>query len=39
MKSGLEERGFKIARCQMPEPMFATNADWGTVIEVAKSVE
>ncbi|MCH1527549.1 MAG: hypothetical protein L7S49_04980 [Candidatus Poseidoniaceae archaeon] len=36
LKSGLEERGFKMARCHMPEPMFATDADWQTVLEVAR---
>jgi tRNA G26 N,N-dimethylase Trm1 len=39
IKSGLENRGFKMAHCQMPEPMFATNADWQTVLEVAKSAK
>ena len=39
LKSGLEERGFKMARCHMPEAMFATNADWNTVLEIARSAE
>ena len=39
IKSGLEDRGFKMAHCQMPEPMFATNADWQTVLEVARSAK
>ena len=39
LKSGLEERGYKMTQCQMPEPMFATNADWQTVLEVARSAE
>mgnify|MGYP001217671745 FL=1 len=39
MKAGLEKKGYKMCRCQMPEPMFATDADWDTVIEVAKSAE
>ncbi len=39
LKSGLEELGFKMARCHMPEAMFATDADWKTVLEVAKSAE
>ncbi len=39
LKNGLEERGYKMAHCQMPEPMFATNADWKTVLEVARSTE
>ena len=37
MKQGLAERGFEMAHCQMPEPMFATDADWDTVLDVAKS--
>jgi len=36
LKLGLEEKGFKMARCHMPEPMFATDADWQTVLEVAR---
>jgi len=39
IKSGLENRGFKMAHCQMPEPMFATDADWETVLEVVRSAE
>lgn len=39
LKSGLEERGFKMSRCHMPEPMFATDADWKTVLEVTKLAE
>lgn len=39
LKNGLEERGYKMAHCQMPEPMFATTADWKTVLEVARSTE
>ena len=39
LKSGLEEKGFRMARCHMPEPMFATDADWETVLEVTKSAE
>jgi len=39
IKSALEEKGFMMARCHMPEPMFATNADWETVLEVTKSIE
>ena len=39
LKTGLEERGFRMARCQMPEPMFATDADWNTVLEVTRLAE
>ena len=39
LKAGLEERGFRMARCQMPEPMFATDADWNTVLEVTQLAE
>jgi len=39
IKKGLEERGFKMAHCQMPEPMFATDADWETVLAVTRSAE
>ena len=39
MKMGLEQRGYKMAHCQMPEPMFATNADWESVLEVARSTK
>ncbi len=39
LKSGLESKGFRMARCHMPEPMFATDADWETVLEVTKSAE
>ena len=39
LKSGLEKRGYKMTQCQMPEPMFATNADWQIVLEVARSAE
>jgi len=39
LKAGLEERGFRMARCQMPEPMFATDADWSTVLEVTRLAE
>ena len=37
--NGLEERGFKMARCHMPEAMFATDADWSTVLEIARLAE
>jgi tRNA G26 N,N-dimethylase Trm1 len=36
IKSGLEDAGFKMSRCHMPEAMFATNADWQTVLEVTR---
>ena len=39
LKAGLEERGFKMARCHMPEAMFATDADWSTVLEIARLAE
>tara|TARA_B100000945_G_scaffold37093_2_gene25074 strand:- start:8096 stop:9295 length:1200 start_codon:yes stop_codon:yes gene_type:complete len=39
LKSGLEGRGFRMARCQMPEPMFATDADWETILEVTRLAE
>ena len=39
LKAGLEERGFKMARCHMPEAMFATDADWNTVLEIARLAE
>ena len=39
MKLGLEKAGFKMSRCQMPEAMFATDADWKTVLDVTRSVE
>ena len=39
MKAGLEKAGFRMARCHMPEAMFATDADWETVLNVAKSAE
>ena len=39
IKSGLENAGFKMARCHMPEAMFATNADWQTILEVARSAK
>ena len=39
LKSGLEKEGFEMARCHMPEAMFATNADWDTVLKVAKLAE
>jgi len=39
LKTGLEERGFKMARCHMPEAMFATDADWNTVLEIARLAE
>ena len=39
IKSGLEKAGFKMSRCQMPEAMFATDADWETVLNVARLAE
>ena len=39
MKLGLENAGYRMARCHMPEAMFATDADWETVLKVAKSTE
>jgi tRNA G26 N,N-dimethylase Trm1 len=39
IKSGLEDAGFKMSRCHMPEAMFATNADWQTVLEVTRSAK
>ena len=39
IKSGLEHAGLKMARCHMPEAMFATNADWDSVLDVTRSVE
>ena len=39
LKSGLECRGFRMARCQMPEPMFATDADWETILDVTRLAE
>jgi len=39
IKMGLEKLGFQMAQCQMPEPMFATNADWDTVLDVARSAK
>ena len=39
MKLGLENAGYRMARCHMPEAMFATDADWETVLNVAKSAE
>ena len=39
LKSGLESRGFRMARCQMPEPMFATDADWETILDVTRLAE
>ena len=38
-KSGLENAGFKMSRCQMPEAMFATDADWETVLNVTRSAK
>ena len=39
IKSGLENAGFKMSRCQMPEAMFATDADWETVLDVTRSAK
>ena len=39
MKIGLENAGFRMARCHMPEAMFATNADWQTVLDITRSTE
>ena len=39
IKSELEKRGFRMAKCHMPEPMFATDASWDTILEVVKSIE
>jgi len=36
LKSGLEEAGYRMARCHMPEAMFATDADWQTVLEITR---
>tara|TARA_B100000767_G_C19764493_1_gene536825 strand:+ start:379 stop:1578 length:1200 start_codon:yes stop_codon:yes gene_type:complete len=39
IKSGLEKAGFRMARCHMPDVMFATDADWETVLEVTRSAK
>ena len=39
IKSGLEKAGYKMSRCHMPEAMFATDADWETVLSVARLAE
>ncbi len=39
IKTGIENAGFRMARCHMPEAMFATDADWQTVLDVTKSAE
>jgi tRNA (guanine26-N2/guanine27-N2)-dimethyltransferase len=39
IKSGLEDAGFRMARCHMPEAMFATDADWETVLNIIRSAD
>ncbi len=39
IKSALNERGFKMAKCHMPDPMFVTDADWETILEVTRSIK
>ena len=39
IKSGLEDAGFRMARCHMPEAMFATDADWETVLNITRSAD
>tara|TARA_B110001452_G_scaffold263275_1_gene264487 strand:+ start:3507 stop:4793 length:1287 start_codon:yes stop_codon:yes gene_type:complete len=39
IKSGLEKAGFRMARCHMPEAMFATDADWETVLDITRSAK
>ena len=35
--SHLEKAGFKAAQCQMPEPMFATDASWEDVLTAVRA--
>ncbi len=39
LESGLTSAGYKFARCHTQDPMFATDANWETVLEVARSSE